>query len=60
MYSTEIYDEEWDAAVISEERLYKKTALSLGALLDNDMLQAAYNIKSVTPSFQLSNHMNEL
>lgn len=42
---SEIYEAEWEEAIIAEEKLYKETAKSLGALLDNEMMEAAYGIK---------------
>ncbi|KAK9894497.1 hypothetical protein P389DRAFT_173479 [Cystobasidium minutum MCA 4210] len=45
---TQVYEDEWTTAISEEEILYKETAKSLGALLDNQMLTAAYKIKKET------------
>lgn len=48
-----LYEKEWDQAIISEERLYKEIAMSLGTLLDHEMMEAAHIIKYVITSLPI-------
>lgn len=57
-YVPDIYENEWDQAIANEEKLYKQTAMSLGALLDGEMMEAAYGIKYLVLIFFSSQIIN--